>query len=448
MSVLNKSKIQEEFKLRMDEDELLNCMRCGFCLPTCPTYIQSNYDESQSPRGRIALMKAIADGLMEPDEDVEQTLNECLGCRACEPVCPPGVKYGHLLEEARDIINQNRKFSFPVKLLRKAVFSGLFPHKQRIQRMTSALRIYQRSGLQTAVHRLGLMKWFPDTLATMERILPKAPSYKDMKERPDFLASEGSKRKTVGFFSGCLMDTMFLETNLATMKLLQKAGCDVIVPKNQSCCGALHGHAGEKNGAKELAKQNIQAFEANEVDYIITNAGGCGAFLVDYDHLLKDDPKWADRAALFVDKIKDISAILIELNFQERKMALSPQTITYQDSCHLRNVQKTSGEPRTLLKAIEGTSYHEMKDADRCCGSAGIYNLVYSDLSMEYLDYKMDCVVETQATILVTANPGCLLQMKLGIERAGLSSRMRAVHIVDLLLEAVEYADAEAKLVN
>ncbi|ETT76764.1 (Fe-S)-binding protein [Bacillus mycoides] len=439
MITLNKENIQKEFKERLSEDELLNCMRCGFCLPTCPTYIQSGYKESHSPRGRIALMKAVVDGLIEPDEDVEDTLNVCLGCRACEPVCPSGVNYGHLLEEARDIINQNKKFSMPVRAVRKVVFEGLFPHQNRMRTLTGLIGFYQRSGLQTLTHKTGIMKLFPETLATMDLVLPKVPKMKAMKDRPEFLPAEVAKKKQVAFFTGCLMDTMFLETNNATMKLLQLAGCDIVIPKTQSCCGALHGHAGEKSGAKELAKRNIEAFEYLNIDYIITNAGGCGAYLVDYDYLLKDDPKWAERAKQFVSKIKDITAILVELDFHKRNdLRLTPQIITYQDSCHLRNVMRTSSEPRMLLEAIQGATYREMKDADRCCGSAGIYNIVHSELSMEFLDYKMDRVHETDAATIVTANPGCLLQMKLGIEREGLSHKMRGIHIVDLLLEAIE----------
>ncbi|MEK4931946.1 MULTISPECIES: (Fe-S)-binding protein [Bacillus] len=413
MTTLNKENIQKEFKERLSEDELLNCMRCGFCLPTCPTYIQSGYKESHSPRGRIALMKAVADGLIEPDEDVENTLNVCLGCRACEPVCPSGVNYGHLLEEARDIINQNKKFSVPVRAVRKVVFEGLFPHQNRMRTLTGLIGFYQRSGLQTLTHKTGIMKLFPETLATIDLVLPKVPKMKAMKDRPEFLPAEVAKKKQVAFFTGCLMDTMFLETNNATMKLLQLAGCDIVIPKTQSCCGALHGHAGEKSGAKELAKRNIKAFEDLNIDYIITNAGGCGAYLVDYDYLLKDDPEWAERAKQFVSKIKDITAILVELDFHKRNdLRLTPQIITYQDSCHLRNVMRTSSEPRMLLEAIQGATYREMKDADR--------------------------VHETDAATIVTANPGCLLQMKLGIEREDLSHKMRGIHIVDLLLEAIE----------
>ncbi|MDQ0220375.1 (Fe-S)-binding protein [Peribacillus cavernae] len=436
-TVKEQEAIQKQFQERMDENELLNCMRCGFCLPSCPTYIESGFNESHSPRGRIALMKAVVDGVIEPDEDVEHSLNLCLGCRACEPVCPSGVKYGHLLEEARDIINQNKKHSLPVRTVRKAVFNGLFPHQNRMRTITGLLGFYQRSGLQNAARKTGIMKLLPDNLATMEKILPAVPTMKEMRDRPEHLPAQGPKTKKVAFFTGCLMDTMFLETNNATMKLLQLAGCEIVIPKSQSCCGALHGHSGEKATAKEMAKRNIQAFEDLDVDYIITNAGGCGAFLIDYDHLLKDDKLWKERAIEFKDKLKDITEILVEVDFHKNiNLRLPHQIITYQDSCHLRNVMKTASAPRKLMQAIEGIDYREMKDADRCCGSAGIYNIVESEMSMQILDYKMEQAKATHATTIVTANPGCLLQMKLGMEREGLSSHARAVHIVDLLLEA------------
>ncbi|WP_339149173.1 MULTISPECIES: (Fe-S)-binding protein [unclassified Sutcliffiella] len=437
-SVKEKQVIQDEFKNRMDEDELLNCMRCGFCLPSCPTYVESGFKESHSPRGRIALMKAVVDGVIEPDEDVERSLDLCLGCRACEPVCPSGVKYGHLLEEARDIINQNKKHSLPVRVLRKTAFNGLFPHQNRMRVLTNFLGIYQRSGLQSAVHHTGLLRLLPESMASMERVLPKVPTMKEMKDRPSHLPALEVQKKRVAFFSGCLMDTMFMETNNATMKLLQHAGCEIVIPETQNCCGALHGHSGEKDSAKELARRNIAAFEEFEVDYIITNAGGCGAFLVDYDHLLKDDPDWYERAVTFKEKIKDISAILVELEFHKKDLRVRPQRITYQDSCHLRNVQGTFLQPRILLQSVEGATFHEMKDGDRCCGSAGIYNIVESEMSMQILYHKMEKVAESEATTIVTANPGCLLQMKLGIEREGLTGVIRAVHIADFLLEGLE----------
>ncbi|WP_129691539.1 (Fe-S)-binding protein [Gottfriedia acidiceleris] len=432
--------IGQQFKERMNEDELLNCMRCGFCLPSCPTYIESGQKESHSPRGRIALMKAVTDGLIEPDEDVERTLELCLGCRACEPVCPSGVKYGHLLEEARDIIAQHKKHSLPARAVRKVLFKELFPHQKRMRLAVGLLGLYQRTGLQVVARKAGIMKLIPNNLSAMEKVLPKVPTMKQMKSRPDYLPPLKEKVKKVAFFSGCLMDTMFLETNNATMKLLQLAGCEIVIPKDQACCGALHGHSGEKSIAKDMAKKNIEAFENLGVDYIITNAGGCGGFLIDYDHLLKDDPNWKDRALSFKNKLKDISEILIEVEFHNNvKLSLPEQIITYQDSCHLRNVMKTASAPRTLLKAIQNVHYHEMKDADRCCGSAGIYNIVESEMSMQILDYKMKQATKTKATTIVTANPGCLLQMKLGVDRENQSEQVEVVHIVDLLLKAAEY---------
>lgn len=429
--------IQEQFSLRMDEGELLNCMRCGFCLPSCPTYIETGFDESHSPRGRIALMKAVHDGLIAPDEEVERSLNVCLGCRACEPVCPAGVKYGHLLEEARDIFADYNEYKPQTKAMRKTVFEGLFPHQNRMEYAVTLLGIYQRSGLQKTARKLGFMKLFPDSLQAMERALPEVPKRSEMKKRGSSFTALAEKQATVSFFSGCLMDTMFLETNKATITLLQKAGCDIVIPDGQNCCGALHGHSGEKDGAKELARRNIDAFEQTGADYIISNAGGCGAFLIDYDHLLKDDPAYAERAKAFTAKIKDITQILFELRFHERvPLAIDSQVVTYQDSCHLRNVMHTHIAPRVLMQAINGADYREMEKADSCCGSAGIYNIVETEMSMQILDHKMESAKATNAHTIVTANPGCLLQMKLGIEREGLSGSVRAVHIVDLLLEA------------
>lgn len=438
MNQTTAKEIQADFKKRLDYDELINCMRCGFCLPSCPTYGQTNQYEAASPRGRIALMKGVVDGLIEPDDSVEKQLNLCLGCRACEPVCPSGVKYGHLLEDARDIIQQKRKHKWPVKVLRHVVFDQLFPHKERLKKVHHLLSFYQKSGIQKAVQKTGVLNILPGNLAEMEKILPVIPGKKEMSNRPSSFKAVGKAVRRVAFFTGCLMDTMFMETNNSTIKLLQKAGCDIIVPKMQVCCGALHAHGGEKSAAKELAKRNIAAFESLEVDDIVLNAGGCGALLVEYDHLLKDEPEWIDRAKAFSEKVKDFSEILIQQNFMEQDLSLPNQIITYQDSCHLRNVMKTSSAPRILMRSIAGVTFREMKEADQCCGSAGIYNLTEEKMSMQILDYKMERVKETKAHTIVTANPGCLLQMKLGIVREGLEENTRAIHLADLLIESIE----------
>ncbi|KXI33694.1 MULTISPECIES: (Fe-S)-binding protein [Bacillus] len=432
------TEIQQAFQQQMDEKELLNCMRCGFCLPSCPTYIESGQQETHSPRGRIALMKAVRDGVIEPDEDVEHSLNLCLGCRACEPVCPSGVKYGRLLEDARDIIQQHKKQSIPVKLVRRVVFKGLFPSQSRMRKAAGLLRFYQTSGLQTAARKTGMLKVLPPHLRLMEQALPKVP--RQQKSRLTEYKAAGPARKRVAFFTGCLMDTVFSSTNEATIQLLQLAGCDVFVPPIQTCCGALHGHSGEKEQAKQLAKRNIEAFEEIDADAIVMNAGGCGAFLSDYDHLLCDDPDFQKRSEAFSKKITDISDILVELEFHRRMpLALPEQVITYQDSCHLRNGMGVQHAPRVLMKAIQGVSFKEMKDAGRCCGSAGIYNILQPKMSMQILDHKMTEASQTKAAAIVTSNPGCQLQMAAGIKRSGHSPSMRAVHLADLLLEAVLY---------
>ncbi|MEB2272288.1 (Fe-S)-binding protein [Bacillus safensis] len=438
MSSSKQTEVQQTFQQQMDEKELLNCMRCGFCLPSCPTYIESGQQETHSPRGRIALMKAVRDGVIEPDADVEHSLNLCLGCRACEPVCPSGVKYGRLLEDARDIIQQHKKQSIPIKLVRRVVFKGLFPSQSRMRKAAGLLRFYQTSGLQTAARKTGMLKVLPPHLRLMEQALPKVP--RQQKSRLTEYKAAGPARKRVAFFTGCLMDTVFSSTNEAIIQLLQLAGCDVIVPPIQTCCGALHGHSGEKEQAKQLAKRNIEAFEEIDADAIVMNAGGCGAFLSDYDHLLCDDPDFQKRSEAFSKKIKDISDILVELEFHRRMpLALPEQIITYQDSCHLRNGMGVQHAPRLLMKAIQGVSFKEMKDSGRCCGSAGIYNILQPKMSMQILDHKMTEARETKATAIVTSNPGCQLQMAAGIKRSRHSSSMRAVHLADVLLEAVQY---------
>lgn len=446
MNKLEKERIQKAFKEKMDYDELMNCTRCGFCLPSCPTYIETGEDEVHSPRGRIALMKGLVDGVIEPSEEVKRSIDMCLGCRACEPVCPSGVKFGHLLEQARDAIYQTNKQSAVTKLTRHIVFKGLFPHQNRMVNLTALVGFYQRSGIQTIANKTGLMKVIPENLRAMENVLPQVPKRKEMKQRPTHLESLIPQKKRVAFFSGCLMDTIFMHTNDSTMKLLQYAGCEIVIPTTQGCCGALHGHSGEQDQSIVMAKKNIEAFEKDNIDYIITNAGGCGAFLNDYDYLLKNEPEWDERAKLFSNKIKDISSILMELNFNNSNLQLDEQIVTYQDSCHLKNGQKTFLEPRQLLESIKGVEFVEMTDAGRCCGSAGIYNIVESDMSMQILDHKMEQARKTKAKTIVTANPGCLLQMKLGIEREGLSDEVEAVHLVDFLLAAYENSNEKINL--
>ncbi|NRR22491.1 (Fe-S)-binding protein [Brevibacillus sp. MS2.2] len=424
--------LKEALVNKLDYDELSNCMRCGFCQPACPTFRETGY-EAASPRGRIALMKAVADGVMEPDKDFVDQMNLCLGCRACEPVCPAGVPYGQLIEQTREAIEEVQEHPWWVKAVRKLAFFHLFPHQKRMYQLGGFLRFYQRSGVQKAVRKLGVLSILPKQMREMEAIMPEASG----KGIVDFfggtvIPAVGERKYRVGMFHGCIMDVLFHETNRNTVRLLSEAGCEVIIAPDQVCCGALHAHSGEREQARHLARKNVAAFYKADVDIIVSNAGGCGAMLQEYDHLLAEDAEWQEKAQWFAARVKDISEVLALLVEPKAWQSL-PQRITYQSSCHLRNGMKVTKEPVNLLQAIPGATYVQLREGDRCCGSAGIYNLVQPEMAGSLLDEKMSHVAATQADILVTSNPGCLLQMKAGIHRAGLEGKMEAVHIVDLL---------------
>nr|WP_256758200.1 (Fe-S)-binding protein [Cohnella sp. WQ 127256] len=417
-------------------------MRCGFCLPACPTFKETGI-EAESPRGRIALMKAAVDGLMEPDVRFEEQMSHCLGCRACEPACPADVKYGQLIEQARDAIEDHTtQHRVWVKGVRKLVFKQLFPHQGRMKMLGKGLRFYQRSGLQSVVRKTGAVKLFSKQLSSLERILPKASGKGVVDQLGTRIPAKGKKIATVGMFRGCLMDTLFMETNYKTVGLLTEAGFEVVIPDQQNCCGALHAHSGETTQAKELAKNNIRAFQEAGVDYIISNAGGCGAILVEYDHLLHDEPEWQEQSLWFAKRVKDISAILVEkgnpLLFNNSNDKSEPVRITYQDSCHLKNVMKAGAAPRKLLSSLPNVDFVEMQDAGSCCGSAGIYNVTQPEMANQILDHKMQHVNATRPHYIVTSNPGCLLQMKLGIDKHADNNQMQAIHIVDFLYERMK----------
>ena len=431
-------RVKEGFQENLEETKLLDCMRCGFCLPACPTYVHSNDDETQSPRGRIALMKAVRDGDIPFDDSVEESLDLCLGCRACEPACPAGVEYGHLLENARDVIQSEKQDSLKVKTARYTAFNHLFQSDKKMKTAVGFVQLYQKSGLQMLTRKMGILSFFPSILKDMEKVLPEVEK-NNVKRGAVYEAAKPTMK--IAFFTGCLMETMFSKTNESTIKLLQKLGCDVWVPEGQQCCGALHGHSGELKKAKENARKNLESFLDQDVDYIVNNAGGCGAFLSEYHLLLKDEPELLEKAEKFAEKTIDITSLLYKLGVTNHGLDYTGDkalTVTYQDSCHLRNVNRVTQEPREILKSINHVDFVELKGAEQCCGSAGIYNIMQSEMSMKILDDRMGNVKKTQAHIIITTNPGCLLQMKLGIERAGLSDEMIALHIVDFIHDYIK----------
>ncbi|WP_077590600.1 (Fe-S)-binding protein [Planococcus lenghuensis] len=427
--------MQESFKEHVSEDHLMDCMKCGFCLPACPTYLITDQDETHSPRGRIALMKAMRDGDVVWDGSVEDAFDVCLGCRACEPACPAGVQYGSLIEETRVAIQQVKPQHVVAKSVRKATFDGVFADQGKMTGTVKLVQLYQKSGLQKATRKIGFLNLFPPFMQEMESVLPAI----ETKKKRTFSAKPKTTR--VAFFTGCLMDTLFQETNKRTIELLEWLGADVQIPAEQQCCGALHGHSGELEKGLRNARKNLDVFDSDDFDYIVNNAGGCGAFLTEYENHLKEDSQYAEKAAQFSRKMIDISSLFVKLGMNARLKEMKSEAhsiVTYQDSCHLRNVNKVILEPRSLLMDAPGFEYKELIDASSCCGSAGIYNLLQPEMAKRILDLKMKGVKELQPAKIVTSNPGCLMQMNVGIKREKLEHEMQAVHIVDFLYEAIQ----------
>lgn len=419
-------------------EETFDCVQCGYCLPACPTYLSMG-TETQSPRGRINLVKMAAEGKITYSE-LEGPINLCLGCRACEVVCPTNVQYGKILESAKEVIQEDKKnkkrISKRAKLFRDFVFDKAIPSKPILNFVSTGIAFYQKTGLQKVASLTKTINLLPENLRAFERILPNVEGPIKRAERELHYPAVLKPKFKIGFFTGCIMDTMFSKINTQSIKLLQTAGCEVTVIKEQTCCGALQSHSGEIDITKKLAKENIKAFEEHDFDYIVNSIGGCGAMLVEYDKLLANDSEWAQRAKEFAEKNVDISVILgqIELPFKKD----INKVITYQPSCHMSNVQKRIKEPLKLLQSIPGIVFVELPEKDMCCGSAGIYNVVNYSESMVILDEKMTHVEKVSPEMIVTTNPGCHLQMKLGVDREELSDKIEVVHLVELLAESCE----------
>jgi glycolate oxidase iron-sulfur subunit len=442
-TALNATDSLKELQQALAYNDTFNCVKCGYCLPACPTYVTMG-KETHSPRGRIQLVKMAAEGKLKDFSLLSDSIDKCLGCRACETACPTGVKYGNIYESAKNVIQQKKQTSPMVRMGRTLLFRHLFPNKRLLNSLAGLLWLYQASGLEKLTNRLQLTSLLPQSISGFAKILPRQTSPLKRYSRANILTPKERPKFRIAFFSGCIMDAMFERINRLSMQLLQAAGCEVVLVPKETCCGALHAHAGERELAKEMAKRNIAAFESlnerTEIDFVVNNAGGCGAMLVEYGHLLHDEPEWKERAERYAAKTKDISEILAQLDtlpFLENGNTKSgSHIVTYQRSCHMTNVQKVTAPPLKLIRAVPGTELTEMEDKDKCCGSAGIYNVVNYEESMDILDVKMKSASKTLAQTVITTNPGCLLQMQLGIEREGLQDRMRAVHLVEFLAEA------------
>jgi len=418
----------------LDFGVLAQCIHCGLCLPTCPTYDATKL-ERNSPRGRIALMKQIAEGRSDVTKTFADEMYFCLGCLACQTACPAGVNYAEMFESARADVEHQRILENPKRnAIRFVMLRTIFMNPRLLRALGWGIWIYQASGMQSAVRTLGLTRLLPKNLRELEPLTPgiKAP-FSDQRIRT-IEPSHEPRRYRVGLLTGCVQDLAYPDINRDTADVLQANGCEVITPRFQSCCGSLHAHNGELGLARELARRAIDSFELDALDAIITNAGGCGGHLKNYAHLLHDDPTYATRAVEWTRKMKDIHEWLAEIGIRPPASSGTIQRVTYHESCHLSHGQKIVTAPRKVLQAIPGLQLIELPEASWCCGSAGIYNITQPEMSRQLLDRKMGHIKGTGVSIVATANPGCLVQLEAGARSHGVE--LRLVHPVSLLAEA------------
>jgi len=406
------------------------CVHCGFCLPTCPTYFTWR-EEMDSPRGRIYLMKLGAEGNAQMTDTYVGHFDNCLGCMACLTACPSGVQYDKLIEATRAQIERHYARSFADRLFRRMIFA-LFPHPGRLRALTVPLWLYQRSGLRALVHRLGLLALLPPRLSAMESLLPELTLSGRGTRLPPLVPAQGERRRRVGLLLGCVQRVFFADVNAATARVLAAEGCDVIIPPEEGCCGALMVHAGMEQQALDAAGRLIDAFAGAEVDTIVTNAAGCGSTMKEYGHLLRDDPRYAERARALAAKCRDVSEVLAELEPRAPRHSLgAPLRVAYQDACHLQHAQNVRLQPRRLLGAIPGLELVEISDAALCCGSAGIFNLIEPRAAADLGDRKVQSCLATEPDVIVSGNPGCVLQLRAALARVGRT--IPVLHTIQLL---------------
>ena len=423
----------------LDYSVLQQCMHCGLCLPTCPTYDATKL-ERNSPRGRISLMRAIADERLAPSRAFAEEMYFCLGCLACMTACPAGVNYAELFEHARAEAEASRVLASPKRnLIRDLTLRWLFMDLRRLQLVGHGLRLYQQLGLQTLVRRSGILDLLPKRIRELEAMTPTVqPAFSADLVAP-VTPPLGAQRYRVAMLTGCAQDLVFSDINRDTVEVLAQNGCEVVTPSDQACCGSLHAHNGEWELAQQLARKQIDQFPPEQYDAIITNAGGCGSHLKHYRKLLAEDPVYRERAELWDRKVKDIHEWLMAIGLKPPANPQPAQIVTYHESCHLCHGQKITSQPRELLRAIPNLRLVELPESSWCCGSAGIYNIVQPEMANELLQRKIKHIESTRAAVVATGNPGCLLQIINGAVQKGLD--LRVVHPITLLAEAYRRAD-------
>ncbi|OLB06689.1 MAG: hypothetical protein AUH14_05460 [Candidatus Rokubacteria bacterium 13_2_20CM_69_15_1] len=399
-------------------EELRKCVHCGICLPQCPTYRVLG-EEMDSPRGRIYLMRAVAEGRIEPTRTYARHLDLCLGCRACETACPSGVRFGSLLETARGELR--RQGPPPGRRLLDRFIYALFPEPGRIGAALGLLRLYRRSGLSRLVRATGALKLVP-RLAAMEGLLGEVERAEPL---PSLIPARGRRRGRVGLLTGCVQRHLYPGVNRATARVLALAGWEVVVPRTQGCCGALELHAGRIDDFRARARRLVATF-GGDIDWVVTNAAGCGSAMKEYGH-------WVPEATGLAARTRDVTELLADAELPLGPLEL---TVTYHDPCHLVHGQRVRQEPRALLRRIPGLRLVELVESDLCCGSAGVYNILEPAIARELLELKMARIVESGARVVATGNPGCLMQIAQGVRARGLD--VAVVHPVELLARAAD----------
>ena len=421
---------------RPSPKDMSQCVHCGFCLQACPTYLQLGL-ETDSPRGRIHLIQALAEGRVEATPSLVGHLDLCLQCRACETACPSSVPFGRIMESGRAMLVQQGRLPLAWRV-RLFLLRQLLPYPKRLRFLFSLLRLYQRSGLQRVLRASRLLRLMPGGLSEAESMLPQVPPRPF--ELPPKPTGTAATSRRVALLTGCAMPLLYPRTHEATVRVLARHGFQLVAPAEQRCCGALNLHAGDRRTTRELARRNIDAFLSAGVEVVIVNSAGCGSTMKEYGELLAEDAEYAEQAHRFAAMVRDVSEFLAALPFEPPRLRRAvPQRVTYQDSCHLVHAQQVRSAPRELLRAIPGLELVELEAPDRCCGSAGIYSFAQREMSLRLLDDKMRDVAATGAPVIATANPGCMMQLEAGLRRHGLPGRV--VHVIELLDEAYRAED-------
>lgn len=414
------------------ESDYLNCIRCGLCLAVCPTY-RDHLSETASPRGRVALARKGLEGQLELSPNLVEQMYACFGCMACNDICPVGIQPADLTLAMRYVREQQEPAGW-----KKVLFEGLIPRPERMEIATLPLRLYEILGIRRLVYALGLTRILPKQVRDMEAMLPRMPQRPLRHILPEIVEARGSTKYRVGFFLGCAQSLLFAEQSAASVRVLSRNGCTVITPREVQCCGMPARGYGRLDLVRAQSRHNIAVFEKSEVDVIVTDCATCGSTLKAYAATLKDDPVWAEKAAAFSHKVRDVSEFLVEIPLEKPKGRVQAR-VTYHDPCHLRRAQHVWEQPRELMAQIDGLDFVELPESDWCCGSAGSQLITHYETSLQVLDHKMENLKDTRANVIASGCPGCQMQLRTGIRRHGLN--VRVIHPVTLLDEAYEATD-------